>query len=119
LYKPEMRDHFDHPRHAGEVANPDASVMMSNPACGDVLQLTLKVTAGRIEAIRYRAQGCVAIIACGSALTELTQGQTLDHARSLQYTEISEALGGLPRASLHASHLVIKAFHAALDQLKP
>jgi nitrogen fixation NifU-like protein len=117
MYSAQVLDHFEHPRNAGEVAEPDASVQMENPACGDVLKLTLKLAGGRIEAIRFLARGCVASMACGSALTELVRGHTVEKARELRKEELVRALGGLPPASSHASQLALDALAAALDQL--
>ncbi len=116
MYSPELLDHFEHPRNAGDIAAPDASVRMENPACGDILQLTLKLSGGRIEEIRFRAKGCVASMACASALTELVRGRTLAEARTLSRDEVVRAVGGLPPASMHASHLAVDALAAALDQ---
>ena len=90
---------------------------VENPACGDILELTAKVTGGRIAEIRFRAKGCVAAMACGSALTELVRGKTPDEARKLNREELVQAVGGLPRASSHASHLAMDALKAALDQI--
>ena len=118
MYSPQVLDHFEHPRNAGAVAAPDASVQIENPACGDVLQLTVKVVGGRIEEIRFRARGCVASMACASALTELVRGSTVDEARALGREELVRAVGGLPSASLHASHLAMDALKAALDKLQ-
>ena len=107
-------DHFQHPRNAGEIADPDASVQMENPACGDVLKLTLRIMGDRIEEIRFLAQGCVPAMACASLLTELMQGKTIAEARRLRRDELVRAIGGLPKASLHASHLAIDALTAAI-----
>ena len=57
-------------------------------------------------------------MACGSALTELVSGITLEVARTLRREEIVQAVGGLPEASTHASHLAMDALAAVLDQLK-
>ena len=88
MYSPQVLDHFQHPRNPGEVANPDASAQIENPACGDVLKLTLRVTEGRIEEIRFLAQGCVPAMACASLLTELVQGKTVVEARQLRREEL-------------------------------
>ena len=117
MYSPQVLDHFEHPRHPGEVANPDASAQIENPACGDVLKLTLRVAAGRIEEIRFLAQGCVPAMACGSQLTELLQGRTIVEARQLRREELVRALGGLPPASTHASHLAMDTLAALIKQL--
>jgi len=117
MYSAEILDHFEHPRNTGEVANPDASAQIENPACGDILKLTLKVVDGRITQICFRAKGCVAAMACGSLLTELVQGRTVDEARRLRREELVQAMGGLPEASAHASHLALDALAAALKRL--
>ena len=109
MFTDQIKEHFEHPRNSGEVLHSDASIVLENPVCGDVLQLTLRVSHDRIEEIRFRAQGCVPLIACASALTELVKGQSVNTARTLHYTQITEALGGLPSASTHAGHLAIKA----------
>jgi nitrogen fixation protein NifU and related proteins len=118
MYSPQLLDHFEHPRNAGEVANPDASAQVENPACGDVLKLSLKLTDGRISEVRFRAKGCVPAMACGSAITELIQGKTVQAARSLRAQDVVDAVGGLPEASSHASHLAIDALSAMLRQIK-
>ena len=117
MYSAQLLDHFQHPRNAGEVLNPTASAQLENPACGDVLRLTLRMEGGRIEEIRFLAQGCVASIACASALTDLVCQKSLAAARRLQREEIVRAVGGLPQESTHASHLVMDTLHALLQQL--
>ena len=117
MYSRQVLDHFEHPRNAGAVANPDASVQIENPACGDVLKLTLKLSADRIQEIRFLAKGCVSSMACASALTELVQGKTIQQARELKRETLLAAVGDLPPASIHASHLAMDALAAALKQL--
>jgi len=117
VYSPRLLEHFEHPRNAGEIQKPDASVRVENPACGDVLELNLQVQDGWISDIRFRAKGCVPAMACGSAVTELAKGKTIEEARALGATDVVEAVGGLPQASSHASQLAIDALKAALEQI--
>jgi nitrogen fixation NifU-like protein len=117
MYSAEVLDHFEHPRNAGTIADADASARIENPACGDILELTIKIADGRIAEIRFRAKGCVAAMACGSALTELVRGKSTDEARKLTREELLRAVGGLPQASSHASHLAMDALQAVLKQL--
>jgi nitrogen fixation NifU-like protein len=118
MYSPQILDHFEHPRNPGEVADPDATAQLENPACGDVLKLTLKISDGRISQIRFLAKGCVAAMACGSALTELIGGRTLQEARELRREELIAAVGGLPEGSAHASHLAMDALASVLKQIR-
>jgi nitrogen fixation protein NifU and related proteins len=118
MYSAQVLDHFQNPRNAGEIADADAVAETENPACGDILRLTLKADAGRIIQARFKAKGCVAAIACGSALTELIAGRTLSEARELQRDDVSAALGGLPQASAHAAQLALDALSAALNCIR-
>ena len=118
MYSAKLIDHFEHPRNVGEIAGADASVRVENPACGDIMQLTLKIAAGRIADARYRTRGCVAAIACGSALTEMLIGLTPREAAGLKRDAVLTAVGDLPNVSTHASHLVMDALQAALQQIR-
>jgi nitrogen fixation NifU-like protein len=118
MYSPQLLDHFEHPRHAGEVSDPDGMAQIENPACGDILKLTLRVRNGRIEEIRFLAKGCVAAMACASAITELTHGQTVDNASKLSREAVIRFVGGLPEASIHASHLAVDTLAAAMAVIK-
>ncbi len=117
MYSPELLDHFQNPRNAGDVVDPDASAQLENPACGDVLKLSLKLEGDRIAEIRFRAKGCVPAMACGSAVTELVKGRSLAEARQLSREELLRAVGGVPEASNHASYLAIDALKAVLRKL--
>lgn len=117
MYSPQLLDHFQNPRNPGAVEGADAVVQIENPVCGDVLQLSAKASAGRIVAIGFLAKGCVPAMACGSALTTLIKGRTLDEARNLSPETLVQALGGLPEASGHAAHLAIDALTELLRKL--
>jgi nitrogen fixation NifU-like protein len=116
MYSPQVLDHFQNPRNPGTVSNADARVEIENPACGDVLELSAKIEGGRIEEIRFRAKGCVAAMACASALTEIISGISVTDARQVQREEVLKKLGGLPEASGHAAYLAIDALHELLKE---
>ncbi len=119
MYSPQLLDHFQNPRNAGNMAGADAVVTVENPACGDVLQLSVKLDAGRIATVRFKAKGCVAAMASGSVLTELMAGRTIDEASKLRREDVVLAIGGLPPASGHAAQLAMDALAAALRKISP
>ena len=118
MFPPQLLDHFERPRNAGELPAPTASAQLENPVCGDVLQLTLKIKEGVITEARFRAKGCVASIACGSLLTELILNQSITYAKNLKREELSAKLGGLNPESNHAAALAIDTLCAALGSVK-
>ena len=118
MYSAQLLDHFQNPRNAGELPDADATVEIENPVCGDVIRLSLKLDAGRIAEIKFKAKGCVPAMACGSALTQMVLGKTAEDARMLTREDLVRAVGGLPQASSHAAQLALDALSAALAQKK-
>ena len=114
MYSRELLDHFEHPRNVGELENPDVVADSENPACGDIMRLMFKVSDGTIEQVRYKTRGCVASIACGSALTEMIAGKNLREAERITREALLAKIGGLQNESMHASHLAIDCLKAAL-----
>jgi nitrogen fixation NifU-like protein len=82
--------------------------------CGDITKFWIKVSEGRIIDVKYRTQGCAASIACGSILTELVKGKTVDEALRITKDDIISALGGLPEAKVHCSVLADDALKDAI-----
>ncbi len=99
-------DHFQNPRNVGDLPAPAITVEVENPACGDVLRLSVLREAGRVIAARYRVRGCTASIAVGSALTELLLARG---AETITSADLEGAVGGLPAESKHAAVLCLDA----------
>ena len=117
MYSPQVLDHFEHPRNSGVLDHPDASVQLENPVCGDVLKLSARIGEGKICEIKFLAQGCVPAIACGSALSELVKGMTINQASALDRSALIRVLGQLPEASSHALALAMDALSGLLKRL--
>jgi nitrogen fixation protein NifU and related proteins len=117
MYSVAVLDHFQNPRNAGTLDAATATVSVENPVCGDILELSVRVEAGRIAEARFRTRGCVTALACSSLLTELLRGKTPAEARAISSEQISEALGGLPPATLHGAQLARDAVQALLGRL--
>jgi len=117
MFSEAVLDHFKTPRNPGELLDASAVAEVTNPVCGDILRLSVKVDAGRVITARFKAQGCVTAIACSSYLTELITGKSIEELRKITYLRISEGLGGLPPATVHGSQLAADALRAVLAQL--
>ncbi|MGH9865691.1 MAG: iron-sulfur cluster assembly scaffold protein [Candidatus Acidiferrales bacterium] len=117
MYSAAVLDHFKNPRNAGDLPDATAAVDVTNPVCGDVLRLAVRVDDGKISAVRFKAQGCVTALASASALTELVVGKSLDEAWSVTAAQISAALGGLPQATFHGAQLASDALVALFAKL--
>lgn len=119
MYSPQLLDHFEHPRNAGDLEDADARVRVENPACGDVLELSARLEDGRIRDMRFRAKGCVPAMACGSLVTELACGNSPAQAKAIDRGTIEREIGGVPEASGHAAQLAADALQELLGRLAP
>lgn len=113
-YGPIVMDHFQNPRNAGQMAEPDYVGEAGNPVCGDRMRLFLKVSGGKVTEARFLTFGCSVAIAASSMLTELVQGRTVKELGAMRNSEIVSALGGLPEEKVNCSVLAETALRSAL-----
>jgi NifU-like protein involved in Fe-S cluster formation len=118
MYSEAVLDHFQNPRNAGILDAATATVSVENPVCGDILELSARLEQGRIAEARFRTRGCVTAMACSSLLTEFLVGKTPAEAGGITPEQLSQALGGLPQATLHAAQLARDAAQALAAKLK-
>ena len=114
MYSEALLDHFQHPRNVGELGPPAVTVEVSNPACGDILRLSVRFEGEVAREARYKTRGCTASIAAGSALTEWIIGKTRRELASLKTGVIEQAVGGLAPESKHAAVLCVDGVKAIL-----
>lgn len=105
MYSATVLQHYRNPRNVGKIDDADGIGIYMSDFCGDITKFWIKVSEGRILDVKYRTQGCAASIACGSILTELVKGKTVDEALRITKDDIISALGGLPEAKVHCSVL--------------
>jgi NifU-like protein involved in Fe-S cluster formation len=118
MYSDTVLDHFQNPRNVGTLDTATATISVENPVCGDILELSARMEAGRITEARFRTRGCVTAMACSSLLTELLRGKSPAEVRAITSEQLSEALGGLPPTTLHAAQLARDAAQALAAKLK-
>ena len=118
-YSETFKDHIANPRNAGELSDADAFAEETNPVCGDRLRLSLRIHQGRIEGACFLAYGCPPTLACGSVLTEILEGMSVEQGRRLTRDVIVRALGGLPTHKQHAAALAIETLQTALANITP
>ncbi len=116
MYTDKVMEHFSSPRNMGEIEDPDGTGLVGNPACGDVMQITIKVADGRIADVRFKTLGCAAAIATSSITTEMAKGKTLEEAMLISRREVADELGGLPPNKMHCSNLAALGLHKAIKQ---
>jgi nitrogen fixation protein NifU and related proteins len=110
-------EHFRAPHNAGDLPDATATIEVTNPVCGDILRLAVRIQDGRIAAARFKSQGCVAAIACSSKLTDIIIGKSAPELYAITPEKISASLGDLPPATFHAAQLGTDAVAALLKKI--
>jgi len=120
-YSDKVMDHYENPRNVGRLDKEAEDVgtgMVGAPACGDVMQLQIKVNdEGVIEDAKFKTYGCGSAIASSSLLTEWVKGRTLDDASAIRNTDIANELA-LPPVKIHCSVLAEDAIKSAIADYK-
>ena len=105
-YSKQVIEHFLHPKNLGKLKDADGVGKVGNPACGDVMELFIKVEKKNskeiIKDIKFYTLGCAAAIA------------TSDMA----YQDIVGELGDLPPIKIHCSVLAREGLKAAVEDYR-
>ena len=118
MYSEKVMDHFSNPRNVGEIDNASGVGTVGNPACGDIMKLSIKIENDVITDVKFKTFGCGAAIATSSMITELVKGKNINDAEQISNNTVAEALDGLPPVKMHCSNLAADALHAAIEDYK-
>ena len=76
LYQEMILDHYRRPRNKGVLDNPDASVEMKNPLCGDEIELQVAFDGDGIADLKFSGRGCSISQASASMMTQMVKGKS-------------------------------------------
>jgi nitrogen fixation NifU-like protein len=93
IYKDIILDYYRNPRNFGDLPEPDVRAKDSNPLCGDIIEMQLKIKDGRVDDVRFKGKGCAISQASASMLTEAVKGKTLDEVKALGKADVLELIG--------------------------
>ena len=117
-------EHFQNPQNVGEIDLPEGIGTISNPVCGDITEIYLRIKNGIIQDAKFKSYGCAVTIASASVFTEKIKGQEISRLISGRDEEvvsqlvglIETELGVLPAEKLHCPPATVQAFFEAICQ---
>lgn len=115
MYNQKVLDIFAHPKNVGELEGANCVGTIGNAACGDIMQVYLRIENGIVMDASFKTFGCAAAIASSSTATEMIKGKTIEEALKIKNADVVAALDGLPAQKIHCSVLAEEAIHAAID----
>ena len=118
MYNEKVMEAFQNPKNVGEVENYNGIGKVGNAACGDIMQITLRIENDVIVDAKFKTFGCAAAIATSSTATSMVIGMTVEEALKLTNKRVVEELEGLPPQKLHCSVLAEEAIKAAIEDYR-
>jgi len=116
IYKETILDHYRHPRNFGDLPNANAHAKDANNLCGDVIEMEVRVTAGMIEDVRFRGEGCAISMATASMLTEFSKRKRVSEVKKLGKDDLIRLLGADPGpARIECALLALGVLKAAVN----
>jgi len=113
IYSETVIDHAMNPRNLGTTEDFDGFAKITG-ACGDTMEVWLKVNDNTIAGINFMTDGCGTSIASGSMVTELAKGKSIGEVIKISQQDVLNALGGLPEESHHCALLATDTLKAAV-----
>ena len=119
LYRENILDHYQHPRHQGTLDQPDVTYEDANPLCGDRLRMDFRIAEGRIADVAFSGHGCSISQASASMLCERVAGKSLEEVKAITKDDVLEMLGiELGPVRLKCALLALKTLKAGIYGLK-
>jgi nitrogen fixation NifU-like protein len=84
LYQEMILDHYRRPRNKGTLENPDASVEIKNPLCGDEIGLQVAFDGNSVCDLKFSGRGCSISQASASMMTQLVKGKSAEEIESIR-----------------------------------
>ncbi|ODS35648.1 MAG: hypothetical protein A7316_00655 [Candidatus Altiarchaeales archaeon WOR_SM1_86-2] len=101
------------PENVRRMTDPDGAALMKG-VCGDTVEIYLSIRNNKIYDASFFTDGCGPTVACGSLVTELVKGKSIEDALKLSPASIIDALDGLPEENIHCAILAINTLHKAI-----
>ena len=106
--------HANQPRNMGAIPKAEGKATGVG-VCGDSIEIYLSIQNQEIANIGQIPHGCTYTVACGSAVSQLVSGKSLDDALKVTPEDVSAELGGLPEDHMHCASLAVNTLGEAID----
>ncbi len=93
IYRENILDHCKNPRNHGTLDNADIRHTESNPLCGDVITINIKINGHKVGNVKFIGSGCAISRAAMSMLTDKIKGKKFEEIEKIKREDIVRMLG--------------------------
>ncbi|VVA43356.1 SUF system FeS assembly protein, NifU family [Candidatus Roizmanbacteria bacterium] len=115
IYQDIILDHYHHPHNQGRLDISGKSVQVSNPLCGDKIEMTIVFEKNKVKEVKFQGEGCVISTASASMLTDYAKNKSKQELKKLDSKFIIKMLGiDLGMTRIKCALLPLEALHKLL-----
>ena len=120
-YALQLLEHYESPRHYGNLPEADIVASGENPGCGDTVTIYLSVGEGDVaRKIIFEGGGCTISLGATSVLLDMVQGKTLAEIQAIDYNDLITTLGkDVVLTRVKCATLGLKTLKEAISQYLP
>lgn len=107
-----------HPHNMHVMDAFDAYGLVTGP-CGDTMEFFVGLNGECIARASFMTDGCGATVACGSMLSRMVEGVSLEEAAAVDAADLIVALDGLPPEHIHCATLAVDTLQQAIADCRP
>jgi len=113
IYSEKIVEYGTNPGNYGRIDLPDGYAKNTD-ACGESIEVFLKVANGKIADSRFMSNGCIFTVAACNAAAEMAKGKTVHDCITINRSSIMSHLGGVPEDHEHCALSAALVFQRAL-----
>ena len=117
IYSAKVIEEFCHPKNLGRMSAPDACGIVHG-WCGDTMEIYLRLNGNEIQEATFMTEGCGPTVACGSMLTTMARGVSLEAASQITPQDLLATLDGLPEENAHCAELAVTTLREAIANVR-
>ncbi len=117
IYKQQIIDRYQSPRHQGELSHPTFEASLSNPLCGDQLHIQVMVNNHQVQGMTWQGEGCAISLAAADLLADKVVHLQVDQVQNLTPADMLSLLGiKLKPSREKCATLALDCVKAGLDK---
>lgn len=93
IYRENILDHNQNPRNKGVLEAASFSYKYRNPACGDNIEIQVRIKNGHVEKMMFDGVGCAISTASTSIMTDFVKGKSVEEVISITQADVLSYLG--------------------------
>jgi nitrogen fixation NifU-like protein len=93
IYREEFMEIYKHPMNQGKIEKPTLVEHGTNEACGDEMDLYLKIENGKVIDAKFEAESCSVGIVSSAILTDEIKGKTIAEVKAFSKKDLLELIG--------------------------